>query len=507
MSHAIHQRHYLMIFCLTLIVLGGLHCERSSDRTAADESKITILCSGRSEQNIFRDGGPNMWLVFLPLAFVDEEGQAQPGGLLESWEHTNDYTEWTFHLRKDVKWLDGVPVTAKDVKFTLELITSPDIWYEQKVFDEITIVDDYTCRLSFNRPFDALLYHWYGICPQHLLENLEIADFFSWDFWKQPVGNGPYRYVRHVPKTMVELEYNSDFIGEKPNIERVILKFSENRLTELLSGNVDAAIQIPALEVIKMGRDPRFNTYHEFNVTIAFTIIWNHKSPLFRDSAVRRALTLALNRKELIQVLNLPDSTPLFDTIITPDQFYRGEVPAPLPYDPEQAKKILEAEGWVEANNHDSVREKNGREFRFSLFVSEDLMTAAVYVQDQFRKVGVHMEIVSQELYFTVAKQREGKFDAIMRGFQQFDPYWGFGGYDNPELKQLLTDALLSVTRDELDSNTRKLWPIFQKDLPWLFLYPDVKFHIVHKRVRGLSSPHRADPILNMEHLWIEEER
>ena len=106
---------------------------------------------------------------------------------------------------------------------------------------------------------------------------------------------------------MVELEYNPDFIGEKPNIERIIFKFGENWLTELLSGNVDAAIKIPTQEVIKLGKDPRYHTYYEFNVTNAFTIIWNHESPLFRDPAVRRALTLAINRKELIQVLNLPE--------------------------------------------------------------------------------------------------------------------------------------------------------------------------------------------------------
>lgn len=505
MKYYIHQHHHIVIFCLAFAVMGSQYCKRVSDRSAANKSQITILCSERSEQNVFRDGGPNMWLVFLPLAFMDEEGQAQPG-LLESWEHSGDYTEWTFHLRQDVKWNDGVRVTAKDVKFSLELFTSPELWYEQKVFDEITIIDDFTCRLSSSHPFDALLYHWYGICPQHLLGDLKTADFFYWEFWKQPVGDGLYRYVRHVPQTMVELEYNPDFIGEKPNIEHIILKFGENRLTELLSGNVDAVTEIPSLEVIKMGRDSRFNTYYEFNVTIAYTIIWNHKSPLFRDPVIRHALTLAVNRNELIQVLNLPYNTPLFDTIITNGQFSQAEVPPPLPYEPEKAKKLLEAEGWVDAKNHDGVREKNGREFRFSLFVSEDLLTTAVFIQDQLRRVGVHMEIVPQELRLSVAKIKEGKFDAVMRGFQQFDPYWNFGGYDNPKLRQLLHNALLSVTYDELDSNTRKMWPIFQKDLPWLFLYPEVKFYIVHKRIRGLESPHRAHPIRFVQNLWIEEE-
>jgi len=131
--------------------------------------------------------------MFLPLLFEDEEGRPQPG-LLERWEHSEDYTEWTFHLRKDVKWHDGKPVTAQDVKFSLELITDPNIMYETRFFKEITIIDTFTCKISSNRPFNPLPYSsWYPICPKHLLEGLDPAKFHYWGFWKQPVGNGPYR--------------------------------------------------------------------------------------------------------------------------------------------------------------------------------------------------------------------------------------------------------------------------------------------------------------------------
>jgi peptide/nickel transport system substrate-binding protein len=482
-----------------------MHCQRSSDRTIPIESKITLLCSGRTEQNVFRDGPSTMSLLFLPLVFMDEEDRPQPC-LLESWEHSEDYTEWIFHLRQDVKWHDGKPVIASDVKFTLELITDPDLMYETKFFEEIIIVDNFTCHLRSKQPFNPFIYNWYGICPEHLLGGLDKSKFFLWEFWKHPVGNGPYRYVRHVPNTMVELEANPDYYREKPKIERVILKFGGNPLTELLSGNVDAVNNLPLLDAIKIAKDSRFVMYHEIIVTTVFSIIWNHQNPLFKKIAVRRAITLAINRRELHQVLNLPENTPIFDAAITPGQFFRGEVPAPVPYDPEQAKRILDDEGWIEAEK-DGVREKNGRKFRFSLFVSAAQVATAVYIQDQLRKVGIHMEINTMERSVYASRRKAGKFDAILTGFGPFGSDWGFGGYINPEFKQLLEATMRSLNHDEFDRNVRKIRPIFQKDLPWFFLYPNVVFNVVHKRIRGLKSPYRAYPAKFMEYLWIEEEK
>ena len=512
MKPIINLSRNILILCLCLVTLAGLQCRRRSDRAAAHESKVTMLCMYDTEQSVFRDGQGTHFLMFIPLVDWDDEGQPQPQ-LLERWEHSNDYTEWTFYLRKDVKWHDGKPVTAHDVKFTLELITDPNIMYAYRVFEEISIIDNFTCHIRSNRPFNALRTHsWYGICPRHLLEGLDPAEFWDWEFWTRPVGNGPYRYVRHVPKTMVELEANPDYYGGKPKIERVVLKFGGNPLIELMSGNVDAVINLPPLEAVKIAKDSRFNIYHAFDNmyhTLGFTqasaIIWNHRNDLFRNPAVRRALTLAINRRELHGVLNFPDNTPIFDVLITKGQFHRGELPEPLPYDPEQAKRLFDEAGWFEVRK-DGVRENNGREFRFSLLVSAEQTLGAVYIQDQFHKVGIRMEIVTLDRSVSKARRRSGEFDACL--FNIFFDDWNedFGGYDNPEFKRLLEAVNWSPTPDERDSAVRKLWPIYRTDVPFTVLSPRVTLNIVHRRIRGLKSPNRADPAEFMEQLWIEEE-
>jgi peptide/nickel transport system substrate-binding protein len=427
--------------------------------------------------------------MFIPLCDKDEEGRWREPLLLERWEHSNDYTEWTFYLRKDVKWHDGKPVTAHDVKFTLDLITDPNVLIQHRLFEEITVIDNFTCRIRSNRPFDVLeLYTWYGICPRHLLEGLAPEKFYSWEFWNRPVGDGPYRYVRRVPKTMVELEANPDYYGGKPKeIERVVFKLGKNPLIELMSGNVDAVINLPALEAVKIAKDSRFNMYHGFEYWRVFAIVWNQHIDLFRNPAVRRALTLAINRRELHGVLNLPETTPIFDVPITKGQFHRGELPEPLPYDPEQAKRLLEETGWFEVRK-DGVRENNGREFRFSLLVRAEQTLGAVYIQDQFRKVGIRMEIVTLAESVLKARWKSGEFDAILSDTSTTQKGWYlFAGYDNPEFEQLLETVYWAPSLDERDIAVRKLWPIYRTDMPFTFLSPYVTFNIVHRRIRGLK--------------------
>jgi peptide/nickel transport system substrate-binding protein len=276
-------------------------------------------------------------------------------------------------------------------------------------------------------------------------------------------------------------------------------------LTELLSGNVDAALDLRPKEILRLVKDLRFNLYHEFRITEVFSIIWNHRNLLFSNPSVRRALTLAINRNELLQILNYPKNTPIFDGGITPRHLIGGEVPEPLPYDPEEAKRLLDEAGWVETREG-AIREKSGHKFRFSLFFSEELMPGAVYIQDQLRKVGIDMEMVTMELGVSVGRQDEGKFEAIYRAFMPFGYGWGYGGYDNPEFDRLQKGIFSFTTIEEFDNAAKKLWPIFQSDIPWTFLYPKATFNVVHKRIRGLKSPYRSDPFKFLEHLWIEDE-
>lgn len=517
-------RRQWMLDCTGLIALSAAGCGRA-DRMRATKSALTILYYG--DERILGPyyNSPPQFLVFLPLVTRNAKGELE-GRLAQSWEHSPDYRTCTIHLRTDVKWQDGVPVTAHDVKFTLDLLSHPKVLVAPPGTFSVTVLDDNTYTITYHKRASALgvespgagspLDDWTVYYPKHLLEKLDAKNFYDWDFWTHPVGDGPYKYVRQMANTMMELEANPDYFRGKPKIERVVLKFGDPSLTELLSGNVDAMPYTDPKDLLKMSHDPRFTVYYTIMPANTKAILWNQRHPLFRDPKVRRALTLAINRRELHQVVNLPETVPIFDVIPSERQFQRGELPVPLPYDYELAKRLLDEAGWGDTDR-EGVRQHNGKPFRFTTLVTpmQGMDKAAVYIQAQLRRVGVNMDIATLELEAARNRVKAGAFEAaIFITFSLLDVPFGeqsfFGegshiGYNNPKVTALLNEIQATLNPDKEDQIYRELWPIFQADLPVTYLYPAVFATVAHRRVHGLSSPYRTDPTEHMEDLWLED--
>jgi peptide/nickel transport system substrate-binding protein len=418
---------------------------------------------------------------------LDENGELQPH-LAQSWEHSPDYLEWTYHLRTDARWSDGVPVTAHDVKFTLDLLSHPDVHYS--VFDAVTVIADYTVKIRTGGGPGYL--GWLSYLPKHVLEHLDPKKFKGWDFWLHPtVSAGPYRFVRYVPQTMMEFEANPNYFRGKPKIERLVLKFVGNAgLTELLSGNVDVVLFADPAQIPFVAKDPRFRVYNKV-WHYAQAIYWKCDHPLFRDARVRRALTLAIDRRELLGVVNLPSDLPITDGVFTERQFLRRQFPEPLPYDPVQSRALLEAAGWQDRDG-DGVREREGRPFRFTAIVRSDLDRMAVYVQAQLRQLGVQMEVQVLDTALVWDRFLGGDFEAIFHihqpGLEAQRQYFGRDnplGYQNPEVVRL-TDQV-TADPDELDRIYRALTEILRADLPVTRLVPWTGTTFAHRRVRGIA--------------------
>lgn len=510
------ERFAASIAWLALALVG---CGRIDDRAPADPSTITVLYPiderglGPASDE-FSDS-----LVFLPLVTLNERGEIE-GRLARRWEHSPDYRTWTIHLRTDVRWHDGVPVTAHDVKFTLDLLAHPDVLREPAGAYSVTVLDDSTYTITYHRAmYGPLNYLGPVYYPKHLLEKLDPKEFLHWEFWLHPVGNGPYRYVRTVPATLIELEANPDYYRGKPKIERVVLKFGQPSLTALLSGEVDALTYLDRMDLLKLVGDPRFRVY-EYTLPAQVTVMrWNQRYPPLRDPKVRRALTLAIDRRELHRAVNLPDGIPIFDVIFTDRQFRRGELPAPLPYDPEQAARLLDKAGWRDTDG-DGTRDRDGKPFRFTALVPTQAWTAgtsregaAVFVQAQLRRVGIHMEIQTMELAAARQRLRAGQYEAAvvttLGGERQHLRRFGEGspvGLADPRGLELLKQAAATMDPDEMDRIFRELMPIFQAAMPITSLYPVLWTTVAHRSVHGLSTPYRADPVWHLEDLWIEEE-
>jgi peptide/nickel transport system substrate-binding protein len=228
---------------------------------------------------------------------------------------------------------------------------------------------------------------------------------------------------------------------------------------------------------------------------------------------VRRALTLAINRRELLHLLNLPEELPITDGVFTRRQFRRREWPEPLPYDPEQARALFDAAGWVERDG-DGLREKDGRQFRFTATVRQGngIPELAVYVQEFLRRVGVHMEVRLIDGATSWDRLSSGDFEALFMIVQAgaFAQRRDFGrgnriGYDNPEAFQIIDRLQTIADPAEQDRLYRRLTDIYRVDMQVTRLVPWTSEWFVHRRVRGMSTPFRAEPDTYMEALWLEE--
>jgi len=488
-------------------------CGRPNVDDTANQSSLTILYD--ADERMF---GPywsvGAWfMMFLPLVTWDADGGIAPR-LARSWEYTSDSRHWTFHLRSDVRWHDGRPVTAHDIKFSIELAAHPDILFDDAWHDvdSINVSDDTTFTIHYRRPKDARN-TWIVYWPKHLLEDLDPSAFFEWEFWSQPVGNGPYRYVRHMPKTMMELDANPDFFDGPPSIDRLIIKFGGGSgITELLSGNVDVLTHLNQADIPKLGNDPRFQVYHHVHPELPWfsTILWNHRHPGLRDPLVRRALTMAIDRPALLRALNLPPSIVITDAPMAP-RHRRHDVPEPLPYDPDGARALLVEAGWLRADTGDQATSRDSLRFEVLVRAGNRSEQSAVLVQASLRAIGVDMQI--RMLDGTVVRNlvRAGDFDAA------FHPLWnnvdgylnwfnpdGPLSYENADVRSLLLSIKETMDPEELDDIYRQLTPLIERDMPVTFLFSEAQSYVVPAWLRGLESPYRADPMQFSERLWIE---
>jgi peptide/nickel transport system substrate-binding protein len=498
----------------------GTDSRPASERSAAVDS-VVLLGPGDS----FRpeSGSVIRYLVFLTLVERNEDGELV-GRLARDWSFDAQRDEWTVHLRSDVRWQDGVPVTTRDVAFTLDLYSRPADPSQRMVPPEafeLRVLDDstYTIRLfegsdpetAVGTPRD-----WYvPIYPAHLLQDLDRNTYDTWEFWDQPVGNGPYRVVRRIPDRAVFLEANPDFYPGAAAVEHVTVMDQGTGLVELLAGTVDAA-PIEDADLSKLEGDGRFDLYHTFNPYSVSAVLWNHSRGPLGDPRVRRALTLAIDRRAIFQLLNAPPDFGPVDGLFTARQFTRGELPAGLEHDPEAARALLEEAGWRDEDG-DGIRERDGETLSLSLLAPRsygpwlpDHTKEAVAIQEHLRRVGVRAEVRTQEGSVAFERLMAGDFDAIVADIKPGSRSTFFGpesilGYRNPELIRLLEGAGRTFDPDALDALYAEIGEIMRADLPVTLLMPMLRWTAAHRRLKGLSSPWWGDPAWVMGRLWIED--
>ena len=284
--------------------------------------------------------------VFEGLTRIGENGEVLPA-LAASWEASPDRLVYTFHLRESVRFHDGTTFDANDVKFTLDRARAPDSTNAQKdLFKPIAAVDvtdAATVKVTLSRPAGDFLFNmgWGDaviVAPESVAKNAS-----------HPIGTGPFKFSRWLKGTQIELVRNPDYwnkaaLAKLDKVTFLIIPDASAAYAALLAGDVDSFPNFPAVELLpQIKGDPRFAI--EIGTTEGETILAiNNAKPPFDDVRVRRAISHATNRRDLIEAVGMGYGTPIGSHFAPHNKAYI-DLTGRYPFDPAKARALLAEAG------------------------------------------------------------------------------------------------------------------------------------------------------------------
>ena len=463
-------------------------------------------------------------LLFLSLTRTNPDFSHAPL-LAESWEFSPDHLELTFHIRDDVFWHDGVKTTAQDVKFGFEQARNPKIGWSSikwlQFIKECQILDDYSVKFIFERvyPYQLMDAAVAPILPKHILEKVPDEEMVSTDFNRNPVGNGPYRFKEWKAQQYVEVEANQEFFAGRPPLDRIIFKVvpdQENLVLQLRSGEIDFMDRVPPRFFTELSRQADLVAHTYFGRGYTY-LGWNLRNPLFQSKKVRQALTMAINRQEIIDSLLLEFGRIPRGPILPIIWAHNPNLPD-FPYDPEKARQYLAEEGWTDSDG-DGWLDKNGQRFSFTVKtnkgnqIREDIV---VLVQDMFKEVGIEIEPNILEWTVFSSDLSDKNFEAAVAGWSvglkmdmtviwhsnSINDRFNFVSYSNPEFDRLNDDAIFEMDQGKAREMWWRVQEIIAEDQPYTFLYSPKDINFVHKRFQNVQME-AVGWSYNLDQWWV----
>lgn len=521
---------------VALLLAAGL--ARTATAQRQDTGTITIVIGAEPSTPV-----PTVWaakadvdvgnILFAPLAWLGpklnttDENSFEPA-LARRWTRPNPKT-LIFELDPRAKWHDGVPVTSRDVVWSLNRARDSSIsaTYALLLRDIESVTADGPGKVVVKfkqayaeQMYDAV-YHVQPL-PAHLLDTVPPSRFDQSPFISHPVGNGPYRWDRLVPGQRLELTAVPDFFLGRPKLERVVFLFvrsAEAQLNLLLDGTADAyESAVLARQITPVVEQPRLRIMTNPWFSVGY-LLFNRKAygdrskphPILADRDVRRALVLGLDRARLVKAIFGPYGSEA-EGPMGQASWVRRVAPKQLPYDPARARALLRTRGWRDTDG-DGIVEKNGSPLVLRMMYpgsNVPRVALAEPIQQMLRAIGVKMELDRLDPPVWVERRAKGQFDI---DFSQttFDPTpsglvqsWscaGIGGSNRAEICDADFDQALGAAvraTDNLASLWRTAIGTLQANAAAAFIFAPTQTVVVHTRFRNVV----VRPDMPWAHLW-----
>ncbi|MGA3344473.1 MAG: ABC transporter substrate-binding protein [Terracidiphilus sp.] len=417
-------------------------------------------------------------LIFDGLVARDANFQFAPA-LAESWEQPDPLT-LVFHLRKGVRFHDGRLLTSRDVAWSVDSIRTGQVISPKTAayasVDSVETRDVYTAVFHLNHADNFLLTNLstgaFGIVPEGS----------GREFWRHPVGTGPFRFVSQQIDQEVVVERNPQCWVEAPNIERVRFRVVPDATTESLElekGSGDVAVNsLPIDALAALATRPNLEVEDSPGTQVQY-LNFNLRDPLLSDVRVRQAIACAIDRKLIIQTLLRGHAQPAESLLPAGHWAWTGDVER-YDYDPTRSARLLDDAGY-----HAGV---NGVRFHLTMKTSTDEGTRllAAVLQQQLAKVGIALELRSYEFATFYSDVNRGAFQIYSLrwiGNEQPDIFGVYATenfspkgtnrshYSNPNLDAILGDARQSTDTARRRADYFEAQRIVARDLPAINLW------------------------------------
>ena len=450
--------------------------------------------------------------IYRGLVKFDKSGKIVPD-MAQSWRF-EDNTTLLFRLKRGILWHDGKEFTAEDVAFTFRWLNRKDVItpYKSdfKYVESVRAVDRYNIEVKYSQPYFKALSIWMGgVIPKHLWE--DEKDPMRSPLNKRGVGTGPYMMKKPFGiNERITLYANEKFYEHPPRIKKQIFHYIPDPSTQFMmlkSGKLDIGSLTP--NQLAMQIDDEFKKRYAIyeKPSQGYTYIgFNLRKKPFDNPKVREALSLAIDRDEIIDLLFFSHGKPCYGPFMPGSDVYPTDYKAPT-YNPQLAKKLLKEAGYdSEHTLRFTLTTNTGNEIR---------IYASQIIQQQLARVGVEMKIRSMEwqaFLNTVVFPRN--FDAVLLGWSlslipDAYPLWhsdsdkkggfNFVGYHNKEVDRLIKKSEKIVDRREFASYYRKIFKLIADDNPYIFLYIPNSITAVSRDIEGVEPS-----IIGVEHNFID---
>ncbi|MFY9606402.1 MAG: ABC transporter substrate-binding protein [Thermoplasmata archaeon] len=422
--------------------------------------------------------------------------------LASSWTTSSDGLEWTFNLVQNATWSDGQALKASDVKFTFDMIKTLDLsaFRDQvKFISNVTTSGDYQVVVTYSGPVGTITSDMclVPILPEHIWTGMNKSQALAATN-EAPVGSGPFELTSWVKGTSVELTANKDYWGGAPHVDKVVFQFyanSEAMINALRNNEIDMIPkELPPTSISVLNQDENVKVatnvdlyYREISINCDAT---GQGNPTLRDVHVRQALSMAVDKSMLVDLVQLGSAEP-GSTIVqkAASAWWNADEPL-MEFNISAANKLLNDSGYLDFD-HDGIRESpdHATEMSYTLLVLKrwpEEMRTGQQIQTWWQQIGVKLTVQSADANtINSYVYPDYKQDMFLWGYSgQPDPSfslmimlsnqigdWNDCGYANASYDALYDEQATTVSVDERKAIVNEMQDIVYKDAPYIVLY------------------------------------